>query len=191
MSDEMLVRAFQAGDTSAFEELFMRYQTQALRSAVLITGNYYDGENVLQEAFIKCYRFLPKLKKTDQFKTWFYRILTRTAWAYCKKQKKEQPVEEIYDVYQASLPLEKSSLEIVAENEYQSNLLAAINRLNPKQRTVVILYYYDEFKVKKIAKATQTLPGTVKSRLFTARHNLQKLLQTQDFVDGVGVQYEK
>lgn len=45
MSDEMLVRAFQAGDTSAFEELFMRYQTQALRSAVLITGNYYDGEN--------------------------------------------------------------------------------------------------------------------------------------------------
>ena len=71
MSDEMLVRAFQAGDTSAFEELFMRYQTQALRSAVLITGNYYDGENVLQEAFIKCYRFLPKLKKTDQFKTWF------------------------------------------------------------------------------------------------------------------------
>ena len=46
MSDEMLVRAFQAGDTSAFEELFMRYQTQALRSAVLITGNYYDGENV-------------------------------------------------------------------------------------------------------------------------------------------------
>ena len=57
MSDELLVRAFQAGDTSAFEELFMRYQTQALRSAVLITGNYYDGENVLQEAFIKCYRF--------------------------------------------------------------------------------------------------------------------------------------
>ena len=94
-------------------------------------------------------------------------------------------------MYQASLPLEKSSLEIVAENEYQSNLLAAINRLNPKQRIVVILYYYDEFSVEEKAKATQTLPGTVKSRLFTARHNLQKLLQTKDFVDGEVVQYEK
>ena len=177
MSDEMLVRAFQAGDTSAFEELFMRYQTQALRSAVLITGNYYDGENVLQEAFIKCYRFLPKLKKTDQFKTWFYRILTRTAWAYCKKQKKEQPVEEIYDVYQASLPLEKSLLEIVEENEYQSNLLAAINRLNPKQRIVVILYYYDEMKIKDISRVLKISESAVKKRLERARNLIREIIE--------------
>ena len=87
MDDETLVRAFQAGNLDAFDELFVRYQTQTLRTAVLITGNYQDSENILQETFIKCYQSLPQLKNPAQFKTWLYRILTRTAWAYCKKQK--------------------------------------------------------------------------------------------------------
>ena len=166
-------------------------QVRFYRLAYSYLKNREEALDAVQTAVCRALEKQDGLQDADALRTWFYRILTRTAWAYCKKQKKEQPVEEIYDVYQASLPLEKSSLEIVAENEYQSNLLAAINRLNPKQRIVVILYYYDEFSVEEIAKATQTLPGTVKSRLFTARHNLQKLLQTKDFVDGEVVQYEK
>lgn len=191
MNDETLVRAFQAGNLDAFDELFMRYQTQTLRTAVLITGNYQDSENILQETFIKCYQSLPQLKNPAQFKTWLYRILTRTAWAYCKKQKKEQPVEEIYDVYQASLPLEKSSLELMTATEEQQQLLAAVRQLQPKQKTVIVLYYYNEFSIEEIAKATGTLPGTVKSRLFTARHNLQKALQTINFQTGEVASYER
>lgn len=143
----------------AFDELFVRYQTQTLRTAVLITGNYQDSENILQETFIKCYQSLPQLKNPAQFKTWLYRILTRTAWAYCKKQKKEQPVEEIYDVYQASLPLEKSSLELVTETEEQQRLLAAVSQLQPKQKTVIVLHYYNGFSIEEIAKATGALPA--------------------------------
>lgn len=191
MDDETLVRAFQAGNLDAFDELFVRYQTQTLRTAVLITGNYQDSENILQETFIKCYQSLPQLKNPAQFKTWLYRILTRTAWAYCKKQKKEQPVEEIYDVYQASLPLEKSSLELVTETEEQQHLLAAVSQLQPKQKTVIVLHYYNGFSIEEIAKATGALPGTVKSRLFTARRNLQKALQTTDFVTGEVASYER
>ena len=58
-NDAELVLLFQQGQEWAFEELFQRYKQAAMRSAFLLTGNYFDAENVLQEAFIKCYQNWP------------------------------------------------------------------------------------------------------------------------------------
>ena len=73
-------------------------------------------------------------------------------------------------------PLEPSVLELLAAAETQAALLAAIDCLPLKQKTVIILYYYDELSVQEIAQATGLLVGTVKSRLYTARQNLKKSL---------------
>ena len=54
MDEISLVQRFQAGEETAFEQLYELYKNPALRSAFLITGNYADSENVLQETFLSC-----------------------------------------------------------------------------------------------------------------------------------------
>lgn len=168
-----LARRFQAGDEAAFAELYELCKNQALRSAFLITGNYYDSENVLQETFWKCYQNLPKLKEPDKFKPWFYRILTRTAWEYCQKRDRETPMgEPLAQLAQDSADL---AADLAEAAETRRELMAAIDRLPLQQKTAVILYYYDGLSVEEIAKATGAFAGTVKSRLFNARRKLKKL----------------
>jgi RNA polymerase sigma-70 factor (ECF subfamily) len=171
-----LVERFQAGDVQAFAELYELYKTRALRSAYLICGNTCDSENVLQDSFLKCYQQLGGLRRSAAFRSWFYRILTRTAWEYCRKRDRECPIEDVFDAYQDGAAAGASSLEWLVQAEESRLLLDCINGLPLKQKTVVILYYYDELSVQEIAAATGATPGTVKSRLFVARHNLQKAL---------------
>lgn len=175
-----MVRLFQAGDSEAFGELYQRYKTVALRSAYLLTGSYCDSENVLQETFLKCYQHLRTLKKPERFRAWFFRILTRTAWEYCRKGSRECPMEHIWEACQGRLPQERSALEAACEAEERRELAAAIDRLPLKQKTVVVLYYYNELSVQEIAGICGVLPGTVKSRLYNARQRLQEMLTARE-----------
>ena len=63
--------------------------------ATLILGNQSDSEDVVQETFVKCYLNCHDLKDANGFKSWLYTILTRTAWQYSKKLKREISNEEI------------------------------------------------------------------------------------------------
>lgn len=176
MDETRLVKSWQAGDEGAFTELYQLYKTPAIRAAYLITGSQCDSENVLQDTFLKCYQSIGSLRDAEGFKSWFYRILTRTAWDYCKKRDRESPVADVFDAYRAKEPKGRSTLDILTDQEQEHELLAAINRLPLKQKTVIILYYYNELSVGEIAVATGALTGTVKSRLFMARQNLRGYL---------------
>ena len=174
MDDKELVTAFLNGNTEAFSEIFEKYYAEALRMAYLITGSRCDSEYVVQDAFIKCYEKMRSLKNPEKFKYWFFRILTRTAWRYCAKQKREQPVDQVFD--SEIISHDKSSFQILAEQETASEIRKAIEKLDPKQKTAVVLYYYNEFSVKEISEIMHCTQGTVKSRLFNARKNLGKIL---------------
>lgn len=184
MEDEALVVAFQAGDEAAFALLFERYKSRVLRTAFLIVGNHCDSENVLQDSFIKVWRNLPGLNDPTSFRPWLWRIVIRTAWEYCRRQGAEQPVAEVWQEQRPDEDQIPSSLELIVQAERRQELLAAVNRLDIKHRTVVILYYYNEMSVQEIAAATGTLVGTVKSRLFTARRLLRRRLGNNGFFNG-------
>lgn len=83
IEEEKLVMLIQNGDLSAFDEIFEKFKTKAMRSAYLITGNQSICEDIVQETFIQCYNNIKKLKNPSVFRSWFYKILTRTAWK-CK-----------------------------------------------------------------------------------------------------------
>ena len=69
-----------------------------------------------------------------------------------------------------------SSLQEVIASETRSEIRDAIQKLSPKHRSVVVLFYYSQFSTKEIAKALGCMEGTVKSRLNTARKQLRKTL---------------
>ena len=174
MEENELIRLLKNGDKRAFDELYEKYKDTALRMAYLICGNLADSQDIVQESFIRCYEHIYQLNKEEQFKSWFFHILTRTAWKYCKKQSKEIPEEEMISL----MPKEKeaSSLDVLMDKERDRELMDMINHLSVKHRTTLVLYYYNELSTKEIAHVLGCLEGTVKSRLFTARKLLKKTI---------------
>ena len=185
MQDEILVERLQQGDAAAFDELYLKYRDEALRTASLITGSRADREDVVQEAFVQCYQCIGQLRDRTRFKAWLFTLLTRAAWKYCRKRSREQPVAEFFD---DAGKAEQSALCAVLRTEQSRELFAAVQALDDKRRTVVVLYYFNDMPVREIAKVLGCREGTVKSRLFSARRSLQKAMgqQTDDW-EGVRI----
>lgn len=172
---EIIVR-MQQGDEDAFSRLFRMYSGRVLRMAYLISGNYADSEDIVQETFVKCFTYRARLKDPDKFEPWLYQIMTRTAWRVAGKSRREQPSEEIGRIQDEMAGEFSSPLENVLSSEEREWLWRAVESLEIRQRTAVVLYYYNQMSTREIAKVMGCLEGTVKSRLFTARRNLRKLL---------------
>lgn len=179
------VKQMQAGNQTAFDAIFAAYQQKAVRTAAFICGDTALAEDVAQEAFVNCLLHIQELQNSYGFATWFFKILTRCAWKACKRQTAISiedavlPIESVWDSY----PSEQRA-------EYE-NLYAAIQTLSTKQRTVIILYYFNDFSIKEIAQILTAPQATVKTRLFAAKHRLQKTLAESTKNREGAWQYEK
>lgn len=180
LQERELVVNVQKGDMQAFEQLFDLYKYKALRTVYSMTRDKYISEDIVQEVFVSCYTSIKSLQNPEYFKTWFYRILTRTTWRYMEKEKRLIPVEEIFGKLEVSN--EKSPLDKLEQKEYSELLYQEIQKLKPKLQTTIILYYYNEFSIKEIAQTMGCLEGTVKSRLYTGRRRLRVNLMGQGIV---------
>ncbi|MBS5594122.1 MAG: RNA polymerase sigma factor [Clostridiales bacterium] len=162
------VKPAQAGDQEAFTDLVRYFQTEGYRAAWLWAGD--GAEDILQEAFIICWQKLPQLRKPAAFRSWFYRILRRTALDYVNKHRAELPQDNL-DPLISPPPGSPSTGDA-------DRLQAALRELPDLQRDACTLYYYAGFSVKEIAGMTGAPEATVKSRLFHARKKLRALLLT-------------
>ncbi len=173
MENADLVRRMMADDPEALEELMKGLQKDIFRMAYLISGNYADSEDIVQETFVQVYLKRKNIREPEAFKTWVIRMMTRIAWRYLKKARREQPQEDF--------PREESGgeslWEKVQRKEDSKELYKAILDLPVKQRTAVILYYFEGLTAREIASVSGCLEGTVKSRLHTARKRLKEKLE--------------
>lgn len=174
MNEEVLVRRMKEGDKASFDLLYDKYKNMALRTAYLITGSLPDSEDVVQDTFVKVFLHCKELKKDSGFKAWMMQILVRTAYKAGKRKGRELPDDEI--IGKADARTEHSSLEQVLVKEEAQMLSEAVSLLPMKQRTVVILFYYQEYSVSEIAEMLGCREGTVKSRLHGARERLRGML---------------
>ena len=174
MEESEIVEKMQQGDTKAFDWLFAKYKDKAFRMAYLISGSYADSDDIVQETFVTCYLNRKQLKDAAFFQKWLFQILTRIAWRYCKRRGREQPVEEVFD--EAKPDGAPAVIDEVIRQEEKKILYRAVRGLEMKQRTVVVLYYFNQLTTKEIAAILGCMEGTVKSRLYTARKNLLKAL---------------
>ncbi len=182
------VRRMKCGDEAAFDWLYENYVNPLYRMAFLITGNRGDSEDIVQETFVKCYLNRQSIREEKAFESWLYQILVRTAWRFHKQRPKDVSLEELQEESRetgggqgiwsdAGSP---QPLLLVLKEEESRTLWKAVQQLEIRQRTVVILYYYQEMPVKDIARITGSLSGTVKSRLFQARSRLKRILEDEE-----------
>jgi RNA polymerase sigma-70 factor (ECF subfamily) len=172
--EETLVRRMQAGDESAFDELFALYQKQAVRTAALITGDAALAEDVAQETFVLCLLHINNLREPSRFRPWFFRTLTRSAWKVMQNKLLAIDLRNLPEIAEETEPYPS---EKAAAYE---KLYRALDGLGRKQRTTVILYYFNDLSIKEIAEATGTLESTVKTRLFAARRRLKQVLEAEE-----------
>lgn len=182
----LLVTKLQNGDESAFDTLFTVYKNTAVRTAALITGDFSLAEDIVQDTFVKCLTSINTLKDPYKFYPWLLKILTHFSWKASKKKSSLVLKDEIYEDFEDIKLQTKDSYPSDRIAEY-SYLYEAVYSLNTKQRTTLILYYFNDLSIKEIAKITNSLEATVKSRLHAAKKSLKKSLNEKySFEEVVG-----
>lgn len=171
-----LVEKVKRREKYAFDCLYEEYKDRAYRTAVFMVGNEADAKDVVQESFVTVYLQIGSLKEPAAFPGWFYRILTRNAIRYARKRKKEILQQEPPETGMDYGGEREEPSSVFLRQEEGKAVRAMIDELDEKHRTVLILYYYNEFSVRQIAEITGRTEGTVKSRLHAARKILEKKL---------------
>ncbi len=178
MQEKILVEQLKNGNREAFDILYEKYKNLAVRTACLIMGNFADSEDIVQDTFVKVWLYAGRIQNCDSFQAWMLQILVRTAYRHAKKKRREFPDEET--VSRMENRMDASSLDKVIQMEEAERLKAAIKALSIRHRSVVVLYYYNQFGIKEIPVMLGSTEGTVKSRLHTASKRLKDVLINEE-----------
>ena len=170
------------GQTAAFGELVRRYQDRLFNTVYRLVDSAEDAQDVVQEAFLHAYQSLDRFKGDSQFFTWLYRIAVNSAISLKRKHRVavklnqsglgQGSVPEPPDMSEFSQP--DQALERADE---ERRIQAALNRLSPEHRAVLILKDLEEQKYETMAEILQVPIGTIRSRLHRARLELREVLE--------------
>ena len=156
MNLKELVNRAKKGDESAFLELINHKKTTLYKTAYSYTKNENDALDVVSETVYKAFVSINKIKNPEFFNTWLTRILINTAINHVKKNSKVVFIEDSPELRE---PYDESKPE-----EYM-DLFTAIDRLDGKYKTVVVLKYLQDMTINEIAQVMECPIGTVKTYL--------------------------
>jgi RNA polymerase sigma-70 factor (ECF subfamily) len=178
-----LVRRAQKEDMAAYDELIRRYQERIYATVYNMTSNHEDANDLTQETFIKAFRALKSFKGDSSFYTWVYRIAVNKTINFLKQRKArvQMSLNDIdfnveHDPDLVSLISDKTPRREASLAELQEKLNAAMQKLSEPHRMVVTLHDIQGVPHEEIAQMMDCNVGTVRSRLFYARQQLQALL---------------
>ena len=183
-AEEMdLVKRARKGDLAAYDELVRRYQERIYATVYHMTANHEDANDLAQEAFIKAFQALRSFKGGSSFYTWVYRIAVNKTINFLKQRrnKGQMSLDDLdfnaeHDPDLVALISEKTPRREVNLAELQEKLNIAMQKLSDSHRLVVTLHDVQGLSHEEIAKIMDCNVGTVRSRLFYARQQLQAYL---------------
>src|ERR1700722_6754214 len=183
-AEEMdLVNRARHDDLKAYDELVRRYQERIYATVYHMTANHEDANDLAQEAFVKAYQALKSFKGDSSFYTWVYRIAVNKTINFLKQRKNRQHMS-LNDVdFNAendpdlvALISERTPRRDLGLSELQEKLNGAMLKLSEHHRMVVTLHDVQGLSHEEIGKIMDCNIGTVRSRLFYARQQLQAYL---------------
>ena len=179
---ELVARA-RNGDLAAYDDLIKRYQERIYATIYHMTSNHEDANDLAQESFIKAYQALKSFKGGSSFYTWLYRIAVNKTINFLKQRKNRQHMslndldfQAEHDPDLVALVSDKTPRREAGLTELQEKLNTALLKLSEPHRLVVVLHDVQGLSHDEIAKVMDCNIGTVRSRLFYARQQLQAYL---------------
>jgi|SRR5690625_950345 len=165
------MKKIQRGNRKAFKQLFDHYSDYAHRLAYAMTKNPHDAADVVQETFIKVFRYAHTFDLEQSFQPWFYRILVNEAKRFFQRQSND------------AIQMDTKKIEFFQKsttaNEFDE-LTIALENLKDHERTILVLKYIQSFSEKEIATMLNLNVNTVKTRLYRARQKLKSIMERFD-----------
>ncbi|MBN2457457.1 MAG: sigma-70 family RNA polymerase sigma factor [Sedimentisphaerales bacterium] len=165
-TDTELVNAVLDGENQAFAVLVERYERPVRAVAMSVLRRRQATDDIAQDAFIKAYENLPKLRKTEAFGPWLMKITSRFALEAAQQKPKESPLEA------ATSAIGNPAGQLDEDNQ---KLLAAVVKLPRAEKQVIMLRYFGGNNVKDVADILGRGLGTVTKQLSRAHKRLRNI----------------
>lgn len=172
--DFSLIKAFNEGEETAFNDLVNRHKEKVRNLIYLNLGSTSSIDDISQEVFLSVYRKLKQFRFQSQFTTWLYTITINKIRDHVRKQK----IMSVFSAFSSD-----DTENVVEPGSFKENfdinemVRDAVARLPRKLKEPLILRDFEGMSYQEIADATGIEIGTIKSRIFRARESLKKMLQ--------------
>jgi RNA polymerase sigma-70 factor (ECF subfamily) len=179
-----LVAHAAAGDRLAMEQLLIRAQEVAYRFSLLVCGHPEDAEDVMQDALLNTYRYIQRIDKPDAFRTWLYATV-RNACLMKRRRRVGEPAHFVsldggdderhrpVDVADRAPSIDQRLID----DGMDSRLRAALKKLPPEYRMIVLMREMEGLSTREVAAVTGYSEANVKTRLHRARLMLRRHLE--------------
>jgi len=168
LNEIRLIKESMKGNKESFGILIKNNKEYLYKMAFLYVKDEQDALEVIHETVYRAFLNIEKLKKAKFFNTWITRILINVSIDFLKKKGKNEMLDE-------STPIRKEKCEISTEEKL--DLYNAIDLLNDNYKTVIIMMYFNDMKIKDISKVMEIPENTVKTYLRRAKQALGEVLK--------------
>jgi len=177
-TEQLPVPQAKAGDTTAWDALFRRYQLPLYVYVFELVHDQQASLDVVQETFISAVRNIGGLRDNEKFGSWLFGIAHQKCVQRWRKQSHEETLREEL----ADMPIESEigPDDWLIREEQETELMKLLNQLPLPQRSVLLLRFVEDFSLEEIAAITGAQVGTVKSRLHYAKRALRKLWEEKN-----------
>ena len=155
-----------------FEKEMLPHYKYFIRVAANLTRDEDDAKDLVQEAYIRAFRFYHTYEKNTNPKAWMYRILKNLFINYAAKKQKSPQLLSNYEKPDTLSWFTAADRDTLMSDEF----VVAINSIKDEYRMVIILFHLEDYSIEDIANFLKCPVGTVKSRLFRARRTLKNVI---------------
>lgn len=171
-ADVKLIERYLEGDTTAVDELVIKYQKQIYALIYRMTKDIEDAKDLTQKSFIKALNGIKGFKKKSSFKTWLYQIAINTSINHLRQNKHKKT--ELEDSLAED---NKGVLTTIIEDEKRGLIKKAMDKLPERQRLAIVLRVYEELSCSETAKAMGCSEGAVKAHYHNGVKKLKENLK--------------
>ena len=179
-TDEIIANLVQAGKVDCFGILIERYEEKIKRYARKFLADHEDINDTLQDIFLKAYENIESFDRKRKFSTWLYRIAHNELVNTLKKKKKSLPLFDL-DVFLPFSLHDRTLEENIDKKEIGQIIDKCLDKLAPKYREPVILYYFENLSYQEIADVLEIPLSTVGIRIKRAKEKMKKICEELEY----------
>lgn len=172
-TDEVLMNMVAKDQLDAYEVLVKRHQNRVYRLAGRMLASEEDAWDVSQEVFIKVYNARHSYVENAKFTTWLYRIANNAVIDRIRQIKRHAKVVSMEDMLSEVKAAPNSAHRHLELTQVTDQMSEALTKLSERQRSMVLLKYYEGCSIQEIAEVFDCAAGTVKATLFQALRGLR------------------
>lgn len=185
-TESELIEACRRGDPESFRALFDLHKDRVYSIALHYANDESSALDIAQDTFLKLFSSIQTFRGQGSFEAWLYRIVVNSCVDQIRERRRLLPfIDRIFDSLRSS---GETALQMLLRQEFSDQVRAAVGKLPPEQRIVVVLRYTEGLSYEEMAEVLGCARGTVASRLNRAHKALERRLANLAKKGGCGDQ---